>query len=95
MPKGDGPEPPIFENEYLVVKKSHLAGYGVFAKTIIPKDTLVLVESPLLIIPSKVSNRDVFVDLSWQDREIFYSLHAFHYWGAYTSLLDRIVSSNA
>lgn len=72
----DGNLPPnrTFANELVVVKKSPLQGYGIFAAVDIEKETHILMEQPFFSVRSFRQLRSEYAGLNKEEKLIFNGL---------------------
>lgn len=78
--RSDGNPPPnrTFANDFIVVKKSPLQGYGIFAAVDIEKHTHVLVEKPFFNIKSWVQLDSEYAGLNEEEKAVFDGLVGYH-----------------
>ncbi|KUI70145.1 SET domain-containing protein 5 [Cytospora mali] len=76
----DGTPPPnrTFTNELVVVSKSPLRGYGIFAAVDIKKHTHILVEKPLFSINGWTQVKSEYSRLNEEEKAIFDGLVGYH-----------------
>lgn len=91
---GDGTPPPnrTFANEFIVIKKSPLQGYGVFAAVEIEQYTHILMEEPFFCIRSWMHLDSGYARLNEEEKAVFDGLVDYH--SVYKDPIVRKYSAN-
>lgn len=94
--RGDGSLPPphrTYANEFVMVRKSLLHGYGIFAAVDIKPKTHVLLEKPFFAIRSWMQLESEYAGLREEQKAVFDGLSGYH--RVHKDPIPRNFSANA
>lgn len=94
--RGDGSLPPphrTYANDFVIVRKSLLHGYGIFAAVDIERKTHVLLEKPFFAIRSWMQLESEYAGLGEEQKAVFDGLCGYH--RVHKDPIPRKFSANA